>query len=396
MANANPLARLKAGLYARSIRLRERYTQLYVRFSPVKKNKLVFDNFFGKAYGDTPKYIAEEIHRQGLDWDLVWLVKDDTVEVPHYLRRVHVWSRRAQRELSTARVVVNNVRNSLRVPKKKGQIFLQAWHGGLGFKRIEGEAEEKLSPDYVRSAKRDGRECDAILSACALQTEQFKKWFWLSENTEILEVGQPQCDGLLRADPRPAGQKVRSALGIPEGTAIILYAPTFRDDGSADAYALEYEAVAGAFEKKLGQPCVMVVRLHPNARRLCDSIAYNDRVRNGSFYPDIQELYLASAAVISDYSNVSFQFALLNKPAFLCALDYEEYVALRGLSDLFDRCPFPKSRTNGELIQSIEAFTPEGYSAALNKFKAEVWKPFDDGHAAEKTVAWLKRKLDAQ
>ena len=138
----------------------------------------------------------------------------------------------------------------------------------------------------------------------------------------------------------------------------------------------------------------MIVRLHPNACRLCGTIPCDNKVINGTLYPDIQELYMAAAAVISDFSNTSFQFALLDKPAFLCALDYHEYVSMRGLTDSFDICPFPKSMTNAELIKDIESFKMDDYLENLHRFKEEVWKPFDDGHAAEKTVAWLKQKME--
>ena len=35
-----------------------------------KRNKIVFINFLGRGYGDSPKYIAEEIVRQSLPYDL--------------------------------------------------------------------------------------------------------------------------------------------------------------------------------------------------------------------------------------------------------------------------------------------------------------------------------------
>lgn len=37
--------------------------------------------FWGRGYGDSPEYIAEEIIRQGLPYDLVWLVQDMNTEV---------------------------------------------------------------------------------------------------------------------------------------------------------------------------------------------------------------------------------------------------------------------------------------------------------------------------
>ena len=36
-------------------------------------NKIVFSNFYGQGYGDSLKYIAQEILKQNLPYDLVWV-----------------------------------------------------------------------------------------------------------------------------------------------------------------------------------------------------------------------------------------------------------------------------------------------------------------------------------
>ena len=369
------------------------YTRCVIKNGPIKRNKILFDNFFGKGYGDNPKYIAEEIHKQGLNWDMVWLLGDMSTPLPPYVRAVPYGSNQAKRELATAKVVVNNVRNSMRMPKKKGQVFLQTWHGGLGFKHVEGAAEEKLHPSYVESAKRDGAECDAIISACALQTEDYEKHFWLNPKTKILEVGQPRCDILFSANPLLLKNRICDAFNIPQNAKIILYAPTFRDNGSTEGYALNFKKVVAAFEAKFNTPCVVIVRLHPNAYKFQSAIEYDDKVINGSNYPDIQELYLASSVLITDYSSSAFDCSLLGIPVFVCALDYEQYREARGISHVFDQTPFPKAYSNTELIYQIERYNNELYAQSLELYKNTKWMPYDDGSAAKNTVNWLRNHM---
>ena len=43
-------------------------------FFKIDEKKIVFDNFNGKGYGCNPKYIAEELIRQNINCDMVWLV----------------------------------------------------------------------------------------------------------------------------------------------------------------------------------------------------------------------------------------------------------------------------------------------------------------------------------
>ena len=84
-----------------------------LRWLPVKRDKIVFNNFQGKGYGDSPKFIAEEILRRKLPYDLVWLVNDMTMEFPQGIRKVSLQSVRASYELSTAKVIISNVKVAL-------------------------------------------------------------------------------------------------------------------------------------------------------------------------------------------------------------------------------------------------------------------------------------------
>jgi CDP-glycerol glycerophosphotransferase (TagB/SpsB family) len=100
---------------------------------------------------------------------------------------------------------------------------------------------------------------------------------------------------------------------------------------------------------------------------------------------------VASDILITDYSSAAFDFALLDKPVFLCMLDYEDYLNLRGLSDTFESCPFSKAYSNAEMIQVLERFSLDEYQERLHHYKQTFWKPFEDGHSAERVVNWLKK-----
>jgi CDP-glycerol glycerophosphotransferase len=261
----------------------------------------------------------------------------------------------------------------------------------MGYKKIEAAAEDKLGANYLACAKKDGANCDAIVSSCAYQTKDYKKNFWLNEKTEILEVGQPRCDALLSADEACIKEQVRQRLKIAKEKSIVLYAPTFRDGKNVSCFALDFEGIVATLKQTTNNDYVIVVRLHPNVQHLCSFLQYNDHIINGSTYPDIQELLVASDILITDYSSAAFDFALLDKPVFLCMLDYEDYLNLRGLSDTFESCPFSKAYSNAEMIQVLERFSLDEYQERLHHYKQTFWKPFEDGHSAERVVNWLKK-----
>ncbi|MBQ3849140.1 MAG: CDP-glycerol glycerophosphotransferase family protein, partial [Clostridia bacterium] len=96
---------------------------------PISKDKVVFANFLGRGMGGSPKYIAEEMLRQDLPYDMVWLVSDTSVTLPSGIRPVKMFSLRGRYELATAHVIINNVKHKLPFKKKKAQYYIQTWHG---------------------------------------------------------------------------------------------------------------------------------------------------------------------------------------------------------------------------------------------------------------------------
>lgn len=369
------------------------YNRLYRKFCTVDKKKVVFSSYWGKGYGDNPKYITEEILKQGLDWDLVWQTNGNEESYPEGVRCVRYGSNEAMRELASAAMWVDNVRNSLYPAKKKNQIYLQTWHGGVSFKCVEKAAEKNLHPDYIRAAKLDGHISDGIVCACRIQKEDFQENFWLNPKTEILECGLPRNDVLF--DKKAVADtyaRVRQHFGLKQDTRILLYAPTFRDDYSMEGYRLDFEGILAQMRSRFREDIVLVVRLHPNVQDQAGFIDYNDRILNGTTWPDAQELYMAADYMISDYSSSFLDFALLNRPVFLCMLDYEKYRTERGLNEVFEQCPFPRSYTNEQLLEVIGNFSEEKYWEDMAAFR-EKWQPYDEGHAAKTIVSWMKQKM---
>jgi len=301
---------------------------------PLNKRKLVFDNFGGRGYGDNPKYIADELLKQDKNLDIVWLTKDMSTSVPDGVRKVRYGSWRAFLEWSTAKIWVDNIRNSDRPWKRKKQIYLQTWHGSDGVKLVEKDVESTLSKSYLVMAKYDGRISDGIISSCQLQTEQFKKSFWLDDNVEILEYGLPRNDDFFYSEKiSHTNQIVRARYNISLDELVVLYMPTFRDNGSTKAYNLDYDKVISSFQKFYNKEVRVLIRFHPNVD---NTFFKNDdeRLINVTDYPDPQDLMFAADIMISDYSSAPIDFMLLNRTIFLYMPDYEEYTKLRPLNPI--------------------------------------------------------------
>ena len=365
---------------------------------PIQKNKIVLVNFKGKGYGDNPKYIAEEIMRQQLPWKMVWLVRGNAINVPYFIRKVNLDGLKAFYELSTAKFLVSNAKNNVPTNyltrKKKNQLYLQTWHGDFGPKYIEKEIEDTFSPGYLARSKTDSAATNAVLSGNEFFTTVLKESFWLPDRCEILEYGIPRNDIYFRGEEER--NRLKLQMGFSLDDHILLYAPTFRDDHDLSCYSIDLERARESLSKLGGgSSWKVIVRLHPNISSETAMFQYNDSIIDGSSWSDQQELCMVSDCLITDYSSIFADFLLMRKPVFLFATDLEKYAdksAGRGLRDLYYHLPFALCRNQQELEASIESFIEKDYRNNVEAYMLEYYRTFDDGHASERVVNYLKTK----
>ena len=348
------------------------------------QNKIVFNNFQGRGYGCNPKYIAEAFLKLEKPWDLVWLVEDMNTPMPEGIRKVKFYGKESFYELATAKVIINNVKGDLNFRKRRGQLYIQTWHGGFGFKYAERDAIDKLPPDYIRESKDNSKITDLFLSNSPIMTQIYRNAFWCT--CEVLEKGLPRMDFFFREDAPALKQKIRRTLGLSDDVKLAMYAPTFRDGSdSLEDYDMDFESLSRALVQRFGGKWTVLCRLHPNVKQeVVDSPYYLDV----SKYPDMQELLLLADILITDYSSTIFEFAEMGKPVFIYANDVEEYRQNRGLRPEFYELLFSCAESNEQLTQAILDFDEARYSkdvAALN----EKYAPFDDGHASEAVVEYV-------
>ena len=356
-----------------------------------KQKKVVFVNFFGRGYGDNPKYIAEEIIRQSLPYKLVWLVNDMQSFFPKKIKKVKYYSLKCRYNLATARVIVSNAKGKLPYIKSKSQFYIQTWHGGFPLKYIEKEAESELSVEYVQESKFDSSITDLILSGSDFQTKIIQDSFWY--NGEIFKKGIPRNDIFFNSTIESINN-LKKDYGFTETHKIVLYAPTFRDDNNTEAYQLDVNGLLEALREKTNDTWKLVIRLHPIAESQSSIFEYNENVINGSKYGDPQDLLLISDLLITDYSSTMMDFGIMGKPVLLFAKDLENYVSrCRGLRPIFYQLPFELCKTNEELQSKVMNFDYNDYNNKLTQFLKDQYMSYDDGNASKSVVERIKEYM---
>jgi len=358
---------------------------------PIQPRKIVFDNYMGKGYGCNPKYVAEKLlEKYPGKFEVVWIVsKGDAVrgEIPDWIRQVDYASQKALREYATAKVWVSNYHkiSFLRrgLFKRKGQYFIQMWHGSLGIKKIENNVScLTVDKRWLKLAKRSSKMVDFWISDSSFENDVYRRAFW--DVKDILMYGHPRNDILL-CDHEAAADKVKTRFEI-ENKKILLYAPTFREDYRLDCYQIDFGTLQQILKAKFGGEWAILVRLHPRVRKYIKKILPPyPGIYDATYYTDIQELIASADCMITDYSSCIFDFMLTRQPGFIFATDIEEFNTERGFYYPLEDTPFPIARSNEELFQEIECFDETAYRNNVEEFlmgKGCV----EDGHASERVA----------
>lgn len=359
--------------------------------TPVKKNRVVFSSYYGRGYSDSPKAICEVLRQSGEDLDLVWLCKDEAAaqSLPEGVRAVPCTGLKKLRALASAGAWVDNCRK-YETCKKKGQLYMQTWHG-FALKKIEADAAGKLEPAYVEACKRDSEQCDVIVSGSGFMTKLYRESFWY--HGAVQNTGTPRND-IFYSDHSILHAKVCKTLNLPEDRKLALYAPTFRDDHNVEAYRLDAEMVRRKCEENFKGEWTVLIRLHPNvAAQSSGLFAYDaDRLVDATAYPDMQELLCAAGLLITDYSSSMFDYALTGKPVVQFATDVAAYQKDRDFYVPLDRLPFPLARSNEELETILTELQPFWTSSAWAEFTRE--NEFcEDGQASVRCAALILRHI---
>ena len=364
------------------------------RLLPIQKNKIVVTSFYGRGASDNPKAIVDELVKRPEKLDIVWLANDPAhAGVPDGVRVVQYDTPQAIRELCTARVWVDNCRKGARV-KKSGQYYMQTWHG-FALKRIERDVADKLSKEdatYAQYAQRDSKQIDVIVSDSSFMTDIYLRSFWY--DGPVVEYGAPRNDILIQP-PADAKQIVSKALGLPADCNLAMYAPTFRADGSLDAYNMDYHAVCAALQQRFGGRWIMLIRLHPHVMQKAKDLKFDGQIIfDATAFDDMQLLLSACDAVVTDYSSLMFDFALTRRPCFQYASDIDAYKNDRNFYFPIDETPFPLAKNNAEMVENIAAFDETDYHRQCDMFYEKMGFRAD-GQASARCADWILDKIKA-
>ena len=381
----------------RVVRRRKQYLptmkQAYkaMRKAPLDSNTIVFESGQGKQFGDSPRAIYEELIRRGDTRRKVWVYNKPLPFADEHTVVVKRHSPAFFWYLATAKYWINNHNFPNYIHRRKGGLYIQTWHG-TPLKRMFLDQENFFGRDagYIDRVKEASAQWNALVSPSPYATRAMQSSYGYTG--PVYEIGYPRNDILRAEDREQIGVSVRQQLGIPSSKTVVLYAPTFRDDQptSKGRFAFEWPFSLEEFTRELGPDVVLIVRTHVlNSTKLEIPAHLQDSVKDASNYPDIQQLFLASDMLVTDYSSSFFDFSVLQRPIVFFAYDLEKYRdQLRGFYlDYNTDLPGPITRTPQELFNAIRNMMTmdDDQRRQLREF-AERFAPNDDGNASGRVI----------
>ena len=377
------------------------FVRIIACFFPLE-DKVCASCFSGTKYGDNTKCIIEKVHDINPHLKICWLM-DYSVdyELPGYVRGSRCFSdwRFLRRfwEYSTSKVIIDTHLLDSCFKKRKGQMFIETWHGGLGIKKIENDVDKYVKVrSHERKIANTVEQADVFISNSEHLTNIYKRAFGRTDN--IWKTGYPKNDILVnitRSEVEWIRKKIRDYYHIDQNAIIITYAPTFRDaartDGifSMDPYMTDL-TVLNAFNNYFhSENCHLIFKLHPFISGFSKQFSFDSaNIHNGTDYPDMQELIVGSDALISDYSSCIFDAALFSLPCFIYVKDFEEYRKDRGTYFELSELPFPYAENIADLKSIIEKYDDSYYRHQWELFSEKVGL-FEKGNASQVIAEYI-------
>ncbi|WP_460775236.1 CDP-glycerol glycerophosphotransferase family protein [Microbacterium sp. GXF7504] len=382
---------------------------------PRTRDRWVIGSAAGIADGALALWETARAHGE----DPVWLVDGPAQDAAARARGIRTLPKSSVRALwATARarvVVVTHGFGDVNRYAVRGAFVVQLWHG-IPLKRIGIDSPETVRSGILPSSRLvrrlltvmyrgATRRISLIPAASHLVRGRLESAFSLRAD-RVPVTGEPRTDVLSRGTAEERRGRARAvvedAVGELGDARLVLYAPTWRDGAPDPAVpdAAQWEAIVDTLKRT---DAVLLVRSHPLGAGEYRPPRRTARVRGipGSLVPDITPALPALDVLVTDYSSLAFDAALVPVPTVFLAPDAEPYARTRGFYGRYEDVAGPAWATDwSEAIAQIGATLTDPVVREGRVRRAEALSrrmhAFRDGRNTERVygaiVAALRRR----
>nr|MDH3085299.1 CDP-glycerol glycerophosphotransferase family protein [Bacillus velezensis] len=257
---------------------------------------------------------------------------------------------------------------------------IQVWHANGSLKKfgLEDVTNQNRPASDISRFKKVYRSFDFVTVGSDAMADVFKKSFGIRDG-QLLKTGIPLTDVYY--------EEHKPELKHKWPKKIILYAPTFRD---YDMQSFRLPFTEEQLTNTLNGEYMLLVKLHPAVLHHISASFESELIKNVSDMR-LHDLLKAADILITDYSSVPFEFALLNKPIFFFTYDLEEYDQKRGLIDNYTSVIPEKACHDSEAL--LEEMTKKPFRAEEMKRFSDKWNMYSDGNSSSKLLQFAEEQI---
>lgn len=359
--------------------------------SPRKKNIAVFIGWHNgkdrEIFADNAKYLFLHFQNEHPEFRSVWLAKDTKLAsllkqkgylayYQHSLLGIY-YALRAGYTIVDAHFHTCNWKFSGRSK------VMQLWHG-KGMKKSGHVSNRKKRNSYFINPAYHSNYNSII--ATSNKTADLLTTTFNQPISDIIVTGHPRTDILHKNIPGAeidAHHEFEKQIQLAKENGakkIILYAPTFRPDGSNPLATFDIDAANNHMEKLNYH---MFVSLHPKFSAkdsgICEKNSHLTYIAAGyDIYPQLKQVDM----LITDYSSLYVDFLMLDRPIIFYTYDLDKYKKESGLYDDFETLtPGPHPQNFTDLLEAIES--EDTYKENRNEVR-DVLFSHNDGSSAKR------------
>jgi CDP-ribitol ribitolphosphotransferase len=188
------------------------------------------------------------------------------------------------------------------------------WHALGSLKKFGYSVIEKKEGSNLSDVAKMHKNYDYILTSSKQAGKNFAEAFNYSEDYMKI-IPLPRVDYLMdKQNQQEITKKIKKEYPILKKKKNIVYAPTFRKNGE------DVESIKKLIEAVDYENYNLILKLHPLTKiEIKDTKAIYDKQ-----FPTIEWLNVADY-IITDYSAIVYEAALLKKPLYFYVYDFKEY-----------------------------------------------------------------------
>ncbi len=330
---------------------KEIFQMLYKCFCilPINHNKISILSDSRKTLSDNFRFVYNELEKRH-NYEYYFLLKESVKTRKRYLEIIKL-----AYNMATSKVIMLDDFYPMVYPLKirKNADLVQIWHAVGAFKTFGYSRVGKVGGPNPNS--KNHKNYTKVIVSSSKVVPFYAEGFGVSED-KVIPTGVPRTDIFFDDNyKKEKRQQLYAKHPEFEGKKIFLYAPTFRGNGQSSAhFPMEMLNLDRVYEK-LDDDSILLIKLHPFVKkRMHIPAEYQDKIKDFTKYPSINDLLFITDVLITDYSSVCFEYALLNKPMIFYCFDLEEYIETRDFYIPYqDFTPGPIVRTCDDMIDKV-------------------------------------------